>query len=184
MVFGFSPGPGTFRTHGGETGHAVLRQGRSDRRTWWRRSGSSGRNLGSHASELEALDQGQDAGGDAARVVEMSLPIVLIRAFLIWLVIIAAETVHGILRGILLVPIIGDHLFPVRVSGRRTRGVGDGYQRFHQLWRVSESVPYPGRELTCTSRPCTGSGVVVMGEFHRSFCWPGCSLKTCHHLMM
>ncbi len=31
---------------------------------------------------------------------------VLIRAFLVWLVIIAAEMVHGILRGVLLVPIV------------------------------------------------------------------------------
>ncbi len=40
---------------------------------------------------------------------------VLIRAFLIWLVIIAAETVHGILRGVLLVPIVGD--LPARQIG-------------------------------------------------------------------
>ena len=39
----------------------------------------------------------------------------LIRAFLVWLVIIAAETVHGILRGMLLVPIIGD--LPARQIG-------------------------------------------------------------------
>ena len=39
----------------------------------------------------------------------------LIRAFLVWLVIIAAETVHGILRGILLVPIVGD--LPARQIG-------------------------------------------------------------------
>ena len=39
----------------------------------------------------------------------------LLRAFLIWLVIIAAETVHGILRGVLLVPIVGD--LPARQIG-------------------------------------------------------------------
>jgi hypothetical protein len=40
---------------------------------------------------------------------------VLIRACFVWLVIIAAETVHGILRGILLVPIVGD--LPARQIG-------------------------------------------------------------------
>ena len=40
---------------------------------------------------------------------------VLIRAFLVWLIIIAAETVHGILRGVLLVPIVGD--LPARQIG-------------------------------------------------------------------
>jgi len=40
---------------------------------------------------------------------------VLIRAFLVWLVIIAAETVHGILWGVLLVPIVGD--LPARQIG-------------------------------------------------------------------
>jgi len=40
---------------------------------------------------------------------------VLVRAFLVWLVIIAGETVHGILRGVLLVPIVGD--FPARQIG-------------------------------------------------------------------
>ena len=40
---------------------------------------------------------------------------VLIRAILVWLVIIAAETVHGILRGVLLVPIVGD--LPARQIG-------------------------------------------------------------------
>jgi hypothetical protein len=39
----------------------------------------------------------------------------LIRAFLVWLVIIAAETIHGILRGVLLVPIVGD--LPARQIG-------------------------------------------------------------------
>ena len=39
----------------------------------------------------------------------------MIRAFAVWLVIIAAETVHGILRGILLVPIVGD--LPARQIG-------------------------------------------------------------------
>ena len=39
----------------------------------------------------------------------------LIRAFLVWLVIIATETVHGILRGVLLVPIVGD--LPARQIG-------------------------------------------------------------------
>ena len=32
----------------------------------------------------------------------------LLRAFLIWLIIIGLETVHGILRGLLLVPVLGD----------------------------------------------------------------------------
>lgn len=36
----------------------------------------------------------------------------LLRALLVWLVIIAVETVHGILRTLLLVPMIGD--FPAR----------------------------------------------------------------------
>jgi len=40
---------------------------------------------------------------------------VLIRAFLVWLVIIAAETIHGILRGVLLVPLVGD--LPARQIG-------------------------------------------------------------------
>ena len=39
----------------------------------------------------------------------------MIRAFAVWLVIIATETVHGILRGILLVPIVGD--LPARQIG-------------------------------------------------------------------
>ena len=39
----------------------------------------------------------------------------LIRAFFVWLVIIASETVHGILRGVLLVPIVGD--LPARQIG-------------------------------------------------------------------
>ena len=39
----------------------------------------------------------------------------LIRAFTVWLVIIAAETVHGILRGVLLVPLVGD--IPARQIG-------------------------------------------------------------------
>lgn len=42
-------------------------------------------------------------------------PRLMMRAFAVWLVIIAAETVHGILRGILLVPIVGDH--PARQIG-------------------------------------------------------------------
>ena len=40
---------------------------------------------------------------------------VLIRAFLVWLVVIAAETVHGILRGVLIVPLVGD--LPARQIG-------------------------------------------------------------------
>ena len=32
----------------------------------------------------------------------------LIRAFAVWLVLMAAEVVHGILRGLLLVPVVGD----------------------------------------------------------------------------
>lgn len=39
----------------------------------------------------------------------------LLRAILVWLVIIATETVHGILRGVLLVPIVGD--LPARQIG-------------------------------------------------------------------
>jgi hypothetical protein len=39
----------------------------------------------------------------------------MLRAFAVWLVIIAAETVHGILRGVLLVPIAGD--LPARQIG-------------------------------------------------------------------
>jgi hypothetical protein len=40
---------------------------------------------------------------------------VFLRAFLVWLVIISAETVHGILRGVLLVPVAGD--LPARQIG-------------------------------------------------------------------
>lgn len=32
----------------------------------------------------------------------------LLRAWLVWLVVIAAETAHGVLRGLLLVPLVGD----------------------------------------------------------------------------
>jgi len=39
----------------------------------------------------------------------------LLRAILVWLVMIAAETVHGILRGVLLVPLVGD--LPARQIG-------------------------------------------------------------------
>lgn len=38
-----------------------------------------------------------------------------LRAFTVWLLIIAVETVHGILRGVLLVPLVGD--FPARQIG-------------------------------------------------------------------
>jgi hypothetical protein len=37
------------------------------------------------------------------------------RAVVVWLVIIAAETVHGVLRGVLLVPLVGD--LPARQIG-------------------------------------------------------------------
>jgi hypothetical protein len=40
---------------------------------------------------------------------------VLLRAAPVWLVIIAAETVHGVLRGLLLVPLVGD--LPARQLG-------------------------------------------------------------------
>jgi hypothetical protein len=40
------------------------------------------------------------------------MPRVVLRAVLVWLVIIAAETVHGFLRTLLLVPLVGD--FPAR----------------------------------------------------------------------
>lgn len=39
----------------------------------------------------------------------------LLRAFLVWLLIIAVETVHGILRAVLLLPLVGD--FPARQIG-------------------------------------------------------------------
>ena len=39
----------------------------------------------------------------------------LLRAFAVWLAIIAVETVHGILRAILLVPLVGD--LPARQIG-------------------------------------------------------------------
>ena len=39
----------------------------------------------------------------------------LLRAVAVWLVVIVAETVHGILRGILLVPLVGD--LPARQIG-------------------------------------------------------------------
>lgn len=40
------------------------------------------------------------------------MPRVVLRAVLVWLVIIAVETVHGVLRTFLLVPLVGD--FPAR----------------------------------------------------------------------
>ena len=40
------------------------------------------------------------------------MPRVVLRAVLVWLVIIAVETVHGVLRTLLLVPLVGD--FPAR----------------------------------------------------------------------
>ena len=40
------------------------------------------------------------------------MPIMFLRAFLVWCIIIAVETIHGILRTLLLVPMIGD--FPAR----------------------------------------------------------------------
>lgn len=40
------------------------------------------------------------------------MPRVVLRAVLVWLVIIAVETVHGVLRALLLVPLVGD--FPAR----------------------------------------------------------------------
>jgi hypothetical protein len=40
------------------------------------------------------------------------MPRVALRAFLVWLVIIAVETVHGVFRTLLLVPVMGD--FPAR----------------------------------------------------------------------
>ena len=39
----------------------------------------------------------------------------LLRALLVWLVVIAAETAHGVLRGLLLVPLVGDR--PARQIG-------------------------------------------------------------------
>jgi hypothetical protein len=39
----------------------------------------------------------------------------LLRAFAVWLIIIAVETVHGILRAVLLVPLVGD--LPARQIG-------------------------------------------------------------------
>jgi hypothetical protein len=43
------------------------------------------------------------------------MPMLLLRAFAVWLVIIAVETVHGILRAALLVPLVGD--LPARQIG-------------------------------------------------------------------
>lgn len=40
------------------------------------------------------------------------MPRVVLRAVVVWLVIIAVETVHGVLRTLLLVPLVGD--FPAR----------------------------------------------------------------------
>lgn len=45
----------------------------------------------------------------------MRMPMFLIRAFAVWLIVIAAESVHGILRGILLLPLVGD--LPARQIG-------------------------------------------------------------------
>lgn len=45
----------------------------------------------------------------------MGLPSIFFRAFLVWLFIIAAETVHGVLRRLLLVPLVGD--LPARQIG-------------------------------------------------------------------
>ncbi len=42
-------------------------------------------------------------------------PMILLRAFAVWFVIVAAETVHGVLRGLLLVPLVGD--LPARQIG-------------------------------------------------------------------
>jgi hypothetical protein len=42
-------------------------------------------------------------------------PMTLLRAFAVWFVIVAAETVHGVLRGLLLVPLVGD--LPARQIG-------------------------------------------------------------------
>jgi hypothetical protein len=39
----------------------------------------------------------------------------LLRAFAVWLVMMAAETAHGVLRGLLLVPLVGD--LPARQVG-------------------------------------------------------------------
>ena len=56
------------------------------------------------------------------------MPRVVLRAVLVWVVIIAVETVHGILRTLLLVPLVGD--FPARSVGAHgvaadlRRGVG------------------------------------------------------------
>ena len=36
------------------------------------------------------------------------MPTMLLRAFAVWLIIMLAETVHGILRGVILVPAVGD----------------------------------------------------------------------------
>ena len=43
------------------------------------------------------------------------MPTLLLRAFAVWLVIIAVETIHGILRTMLLVPLVGD--LPARQIG-------------------------------------------------------------------
>lgn len=42
-------------------------------------------------------------------------PLIVLQAFAVWLVNIAAEMVHGILRGLLLVPLVGD--LPARQIG-------------------------------------------------------------------
>jgi hypothetical protein len=46
---------------------------------------------------------------------EESVPMLLLRAFAVWLLVMAVETVHGILRAVLLVPLVGD--LPARQVG-------------------------------------------------------------------
>ena len=49
------------------------------------------------------------------------MPTIVLRASVVWLVIIGVETAHGILRTVLLVPVIGD--FPARQVGVFTGSV-------------------------------------------------------------
>jgi hypothetical protein len=70
VVFGFGQGQ-ELSERGGETDHAVLREGRGDRGPGRRSKGCQGWNLVPRAGGTEALDQSEDASGDAVGAVEV-----------------------------------------------------------------------------------------------------------------
>lgn len=81
---------------------------------------------------------------------DTSLSMVLFRAFLAWLVIIAAETVHGVLRGLLLVPLVGD--LPARQIGVPP---SDRCSSSSSLTSASGGSP-PGRRSSFSASGCCG----------------------------